>query len=103
MTGEIQTTSFEPSPIFHPKFAKTQNLAEFDTGVRLSPGGELMDIMFSVSADDLRADNLLDKRDYYRELVVPQLEKRLAHLKERGSRVSAPWVHEERQRVESEI
>jgi hypothetical protein len=57
---------------------------------------------FHISADDIRSDSLMARRNYYREHVVAGLERRLDWLKTFSPR-SWSWLEEERQRVETEI
>jgi hypothetical protein len=62
----------------------------------------MMPIPFHISADDMRCDSLMSRRNYYREHVVAPLERRLDSLKEFSFR-SWSWLAEERERVETEI
>lgn len=58
---------------------------------------------FKISADDIRAKCLMDRRDYYRDYVIAALERRLDWLKEFSARWLYPWVDVERKQVEKEI
>jgi hypothetical protein len=61
-----------------------------------------MPMPFKISADDIRCNALMARRDYYREHVAAALEGRLDCLKEPDFH-SWPWMGEERRQVESEI
>jgi hypothetical protein len=61
-----------------------------------------MSIRFRISADDIRVECLMSRRNYYREHVIAPLERRLDRLKELSFH-SWTWLAEERCRVETEI
>lgn len=61
-----------------------------------------MPVPFSLSADDIRCESLMARRNYYREHRIAPLERRLDWLKTFSFR-SWPWMAEERQQVETEI
>src|SRR5437773_565592 len=55
----------------------------------------------TITAEDMRFGNLMERRAYIKEYVIHPLEVRLDLMRERSDSYS--WGAEERQRVEKEI